>query len=68
MRLGANPAQGAMLAAGNPAFPHPWAVRFLIAVGFWNFLGAGVFGFHAHLRQALPGLEVHDRRNRQDRR
>lgn len=26
-------------------FPHKWAVMFLIAVGFWNFLGAGVFGF-----------------------
>ena len=26
-------------------FPHRWAVMFLIAVGFWNFLGAGVFGF-----------------------
>ena len=26
-------------------FPHYWAVMFLAAVGFWNFLGAGVFGF-----------------------
>ena len=26
-------------------FPHRWAVMFLVAVGFWNFLGAGVFGF-----------------------
>src|SRR5699024_10008553 len=24
-------------------FPHRWAVMFLVAVGFWNFLGAGVF-------------------------
>ncbi|MGE5326941.1 MAG: cbb3-type cytochrome c oxidase subunit I, partial [Deltaproteobacteria bacterium] len=24
-------------------FPHLWAVMFLAAVGFWNFLGAGVF-------------------------
>lgn len=24
---------------------HKWAFMFLIAVGFWNFLGAGVFGF-----------------------
>src|ERR1700736_2259149 len=23
-------------------FPHYWAVMFLVAVGFWNFLGAGV--------------------------
>jgi len=26
-------------------FSHYWAMMFLIAVGFWNFLGAGVFGF-----------------------
>src|SRR4029077_775738 len=26
-------------------FPHFWAVMFLVFVGFWNFLGAGVFGF-----------------------
>src|SRR4029078_6045945 len=26
-------------------FPHRWAVMFLVAVGFWNFLGAGIFGF-----------------------
>jgi nitric oxide reductase subunit B len=25
--------------------PHKWAFYFLIAVGFWNFLGAGIFGF-----------------------
>ncbi len=31
------------------AFPHYWAVMFLIAVGFWNFLGAGVFGFLINL-------------------
>ncbi|MCE5199881.1 cbb3-type cytochrome c oxidase subunit I, partial [bacterium] len=31
------------------AFPHKWAVMFLIAVGFWNFLGAGVFGFLINL-------------------
>jgi len=30
-------------------FPHKWAVMFLIAVGFWNFLGAGVFGFLINL-------------------
>lgn len=29
--------------------PHKWAVWFLIAVGFWNFLGAGVFGFLINL-------------------
>jgi nitric oxide reductase subunit B len=25
--------------------PHRWTFHFLMAVGFWNFLGAGVFGF-----------------------
>lgn len=30
-------------------FPHRWAVLFLAAVGFWNFLGAGVFGFLINL-------------------
>lgn len=34
--------------AGTP-FPHYWAVMFLAAVGFWNFLGAGVFGFLINL-------------------
>ena len=36
-------------AAGAQHFPHRWAVMFLIAVGFWNFLGAGVFGFLINL-------------------
>jgi len=31
------------------AFPHRWAVMFLVAVGFWNFLGAGIFGFLINL-------------------
>lgn len=31
------------------AFPHRWAVLFLASVGFWNFLGAGVFGFLINL-------------------
>ncbi len=30
-------------------FPHYWAVMFLVSVGFWNFLGAGVFGFLINL-------------------
>ena len=30
-------------------FPHRWAVMFLASVGFWNFLGAGVFGFLINL-------------------
>lgn len=33
----------------NAPFPHRWAVMFLVAVGFWNFLGAGVFGFLVNL-------------------
>lgn len=30
-------------------FPARWAVMFLVAVGFWNFLGAGIFGFLINL-------------------
>src|SRR5690606_2304791 len=30
-------------------FPHRWAVMFLVAVGFWHFVGAGVFGFLINL-------------------
>jgi nitric oxide reductase subunit B len=30
-------------------FPHRWAIMFLIAVGFWNFVGAGIFGFLINL-------------------
>jgi nitric oxide reductase subunit B len=36
-------------AASTTPFPHRWAVMFLVAVGFWNFLGAGVFGFLINL-------------------
>ena len=35
--------------ASRTPFPHFWAVMFLAAVGFWNFLGAGVFGFLINL-------------------
>src|ERR1035437_4354631 len=31
------------------ALPHKWTFYFLMAVGFWNFLGAGVFGFLINL-------------------
>lgn len=34
--------------SGTP-FPHRWAVLFLASVGFWNFLGAGIFGFLVNL-------------------
>jgi len=44
MQLGA-----AARGRGAGPFPHRWAVMFLMAVGFWNFLGAGVFGFLVNL-------------------
>ena len=36
-------------ARSQTPFPHRWAVMFLVAVGFWNFLGAGIFGFLINL-------------------
>ena len=36
-------------ARSSTPFPHRWAVMFLVAVGFWNFLGAGIFGFLINL-------------------
>ncbi|HET7396707.1 MAG TPA: cbb3-type cytochrome c oxidase subunit I [Gammaproteobacteria bacterium] len=37
-------------AAGKPvAVPHKWTFYFLMAVGFWNFVGAGMFGFLINL-------------------
>jgi nitric oxide reductase subunit B len=30
-------------------FPHRWTFYFLIAVGIWNFVGAGIFGFLINL-------------------
>jgi nitric oxide reductase subunit B len=36
-------------ATSRTPFPHFWAVMFLAAVGFWNFLGAGIFGFLINL-------------------
>jgi len=29
--------------------PHQWTFYFLMAVGFWNFIGAGIFGFLINL-------------------
>jgi len=49
MQLGTPAKDRTMLATSSRAFPHKWAVMFLIAVGFWNFLGAGVFGFLINL-------------------
>ena len=41
---------GAQRGSGSRTpFPHFWAVMFLAAVGFWNFLGAGIFGFLINL-------------------
>ena len=35
---------------GEPvAVPHKWTFYFLISVGFWNFVGAGIFGFLINL-------------------
>ncbi|MEO8741609.1 MAG: cbb3-type cytochrome c oxidase subunit I, partial [Lysobacteraceae bacterium] len=31
------------------AVPHKWTFYFLMAVGFWNFVGAGMFGFLINL-------------------
>jgi nitric oxide reductase subunit B len=44
LQLGAR--QGAQ---SRSPFPHYWSVMFLAAVGFWNFLGAGIFGFLINL-------------------
>lgn len=44
LQLGAR--QGAR---SRTPFPHYWSVMFLAAVGFWNFLGAGIFGFLINL-------------------
>jgi len=49
MRLGGGRRAHSVLDASGTEFPHKWAVMFLIAVGFWNFLGAGVFGFLINL-------------------
>ena len=57
MRLGSGNVAGvpahivraSTLGTSSTVFPHKWAVMFLIAVGFWNFLGAGVFGFLINL-------------------
>ena len=44
LRIGA----GQEASATHP-FPHRWAMMFLVAVGFWNFVGAGIFGFLINL-------------------
>jgi nitric oxide reductase subunit B len=49
MQLGSRSNRRSMVGTASAEFPHKWAVMFLIAVGFWNFLGAGVFGFLINL-------------------
>ncbi len=49
MRLGGSAPGQSTLGVSSDTFPHKWAVMFLIAVGFWNFVGAGVFGFLINL-------------------
>lgn len=44
LQLGAHQESGS-----RTPFPHRWAVMFLVAVGFWNFLGAGILGFLINL-------------------
>ncbi|MDQ5986902.1 MAG: nitric oxide reductase subunit B [Syntrophus sp. SKADARSKE-3] len=40
--------EGGERGAGS-AIPHKWTFYFLMAVGFWNFVGAGIFGFLINL-------------------
>jgi len=49
MRLGGAGPNESTIDTSPGDFPHKWAVMYLIAVGFWNFLGAGVFGFLINL-------------------
>lgn len=35
--------------ADTAQVPHKWTFNFLMAVGFWNFVGAGIFGFLINL-------------------
>ncbi len=42
--------KGKMDVDGKPTrVPHKWTFYFLMAVGFWNFVGAGMFGFFINL-------------------
>ena len=51
IRLGTPDQRPLLLHSGGKNSPtrgflhNRWGVMFLVAVGFWNFLGAGVFGF-----------------------
>lgn len=49
MRLGGASPGETVMETSEARFPHKWAVMFLAAVGFWNFVGAGIFGFLINL-------------------
>jgi nitric oxide reductase subunit B len=49
MRLGGAEPGESVIGPSAGRFPHRWAVMFLVAVGFWNFVGAGIFGFVINL-------------------
>jgi len=49
MRLGGAKPGETVMNTTDERFPHKWAVMYLAAVGFWNFVGAGVFGFLINL-------------------
>lgn len=49
MRLGGAEPGESVVDTSDERFPHRWAVMFLVAVGFWNFVGAGIFGFLINL-------------------
>jgi nitric oxide reductase subunit B len=49
MRLGGAHPGESVIDTSHERFPHRWAVLFLVAVGFWNFVGAGIFGFLINL-------------------
>ncbi|HXP87095.1 MAG TPA: cbb3-type cytochrome c oxidase subunit I [Bryobacteraceae bacterium] len=49
LQLGAQQEGAQQKGKSAAAFPHFWAVLFLASVGFWNFLGAGIFGFLINL-------------------
>jgi len=49
MRLGGAEPGESVVDTSEERFPHRWAVMFLVAVGFWNFVGAGMFGFLINL-------------------
>ena len=43
------PHAGSATSAARRYLPHKWTFYFLMSVGFWNFVGAGMFGFLINL-------------------